>query len=396
MMKLMKMRPLFLSVLALFLLVQGASAQAPAGYYATAQNLTGQQLQLALHDVIKDHTVKSYDYLWTAFAITDKLPGGNVCWDMYSYITAATPPYIYTIPSDQCTTTPGFENSCYNREHSFPKSWFGGEVSPMYTDLFHLIPTDSYVNSRRSNYPYGEVSAPTWTSQNGGKLGPCTVNGYAGTVFEPVDEYKGDLARNYFYMVTRYADVVAGWESNTPESDAVLDGTPYPAFEPWAITMLIQWHLSDPVSDKEVARNDSVYTIQGNRNPFIDHPEFAVLMWPQYSPVVPEPTLYPSAFSGHNITLQWVDATGPVTPTGYLIRWNTTGFNQIAAPQDGVVYNDDDQTLNVPAGVGEALISNLLPATSYYFKIFSYRQEGLAIGYKTDGDVPMIAATTSD
>lgn len=395
-MKLMNMRTRFLPILALLAVVQGIFAQVPAGYYTSAQNLTGPQLQLALHNIIKGHTVKSYDYLWTAFATTDKLPGGNVCYDMYSYRTTATPPYTYTIPSNQCLITPGYENYCYNREHSFPKSWFGGEVSPMYTDLFHVIPTDSYVNSRRSDYPYGEVSAATWTSMNGSKLGPCAIDGYTGTVFEPVDEYKGDLARNYFYMVTRYADVVAGWENYSTESDAVLDGTQYPAFEPWTLNMLIQWHLSDPVSDKEVARNDSVYTIQGNRNPFIDYPGYVALMWPQYSPVLPEPTLYPSTFSGHNITLQWVDATGAVTPTAYLIRWSTTGFDQIADPENGTLYPNDNQTLNVPAGTGNALIRNLLPATTYYFKIFGYVTEGPFVTYKTSGAVPAVTATTSN
>lgn len=375
---------------------QPGFAQAPAGYYDAAANLTGNDLQMALYNIIKDHTVISYNDIWTAFATTDTIQPGNICWDMYSYTTTATPPYIFYIPAGQCATTPGYEGGCYNREHSFPKSWFGGEVSPMYTDLFHIIPTDSYVNTRRNNYPYGEVSSPTWPSLNGGKLGPCSFPGYTGTVFEPIDEYKGDLARNYFYMVTRYANIVAGWESNDTYGDAVLDGTQYPAFESWAITMLLQWHLEDPVSQKEINRNNAVYAIQHNRNPFIDHPEYAGRIWPQFMPVSSEPTAYPTEFSAHNITLHWDDPVSGTLPTGYLIEWSIVGFDQITDPVDGVFVSDGDSALNVAYGVGTALIKNLVPGTEYYFKLYAYTGEGASVNYKVDAEVPQVARKTND
>ncbi len=97
----------------------------------------------------------------------------------------------------------GSEGSGYNREHSWPSSWYGGSGTP-YTDVFMVYPTDNEVNNKRGSYPYGEVNSPTWTSLNGCKLGPCSYPGYSGTVFEPIDEYKGDFARTYFYMTTRY------------------------------------------------------------------------------------------------------------------------------------------------------------------------------------------------
>ncbi len=235
----------------------------PAGYYTSADGKTGEELQQALHDIIDDHTVKSYDYLWTAFYTTDERADGFV-WDMYSDNPEGTNPYDYTFGTEQCGNYSG-EGSCYNREHSFPKSWFG-DIPPMNSDLFHLYPTDGYVNGKRSNYPYGETDNPTWTSRNGSKLGPCSIAGYTGTVFEPIDAYKGDFARTYFYMATRYFGEDGSWPGSP-----MVDGAQPLA---WARAMLIQWHNEDPVSQKEIDRNNAVYAIQGNRNPYIDHPEY--------------------------------------------------------------------------------------------------------------------------
>lgn len=243
-------------------------AQAPAGYYNTANGLTGTPLRLALHNIIDNHMVKSYDFLWTAFKTTDDKPNGKV-WDMYSDKPSGTPSYEYTFTSDQCGNYSG-EGDCYNREHSWPKSWFN-DASPMVSDMFHLYPTDGYVNGKRSNYPFGEVGSATWTSTNGSKLGNCNYPGYSGTVFEPIDEYKGDFARTYFYMSTRYYTEDGSWGSNGMVNGADL--------EPWAAKMLLEWHHNDPVSQKEVDRNNTVYGFQNNRNPFIDHPEWADYIW---------------------------------------------------------------------------------------------------------------------
>lgn len=243
-------------------------AQPPAGYYDAATGKTGAELQQALHDIIDNHTAVSYTTLWTSFKTTDKKPNGKV-WDMYSDIPGGTPPYEYTFVTDQCGSYGG-ENDCYNREHSWPKSWFN-DGNPMYTDLFHLVPTDGYVNGMRSNYPYGDVGTATWTSLNGSKLGSCITPGYTGVVFEPRDEYKGDFARNYFYMATRYYNEDSGW----PGSDMVTGSQ----FKPWAKAMLLIWAQQDPVSDKETSRNNAVFAIQHNRNPYIDHPEYANSVW---------------------------------------------------------------------------------------------------------------------
>lgn len=239
-------------------------AQIPANYYVSAYHLKGYALRVALHNIITEHTALSYANLWTAFQTTDKRPDGKV-WDIYSDIPTGTPAYLFTFVDDQCGNYSA-EGDCYNREHSVPKSWFN-EETPMYTDLFHLYPTDGYVNNRRGNYPLGEVDSPTWTSTNGSKVGTCTAAGYSGSAFEPIDSFKGDLARTCFYMSVCYMDRNLGYETQSMFENGSL--------KPWALAMLLTWHHLDTVSQKEIDRNNAVYNLQHNRNPFIDYPELA-------------------------------------------------------------------------------------------------------------------------
>jgi len=241
----------------------------PEGYYDTAENLAGVELRAALHDIIKNHSVHSYDYAWTAFYTTDDKPNGKV-WDIYSDVPGGTPPYEYTFGVDEGGIG-GQEGMGYTREHSWPKSWFGGDLAPMNSDLFALYPCDAHVNGNRGVYPYGEVASTVWVSLNGSKVGNCSYPGYSGTVFEPIDAYKGDLARTYFYMTTRYFTEDAAWPGSPMTDGADL--------LPWAVDMLLDWHTDDPVSQKELERNTAIYTIQNNRNPFIDRPEFAIHLY---------------------------------------------------------------------------------------------------------------------
>lgn len=257
--------PIFLFTLVLNLVF----GQIPPGYYNQANGLFGLPLQQALHNIVKNHQVESYGDLWDDYYDTDRKTNGKV-WDIYSDVPGGTPPYEFTFFSDQCGNY-NSEGDCYNREHSFPQSWFGDGAYPMYSDLYQVYPTDGYVNGKRSNYPYGTVSNATWTSQNGCKLGSCNYPGYSGTVFEPINAYKGDLARTYFYMATRYYSEDGSW----PGSDMVNGSQP----KPWALSLLRAWHQNDPVSEKEIARNNAIYQIQDNRNPFIDHPEYADYIW---------------------------------------------------------------------------------------------------------------------
>ena len=242
-----------------------AFAIEPSGYYNAAVGKLDAALKTQLSAIVGPHTERSYDNLWTDFQTTDKRPDGKVR-DIYSNTTN------YTFITNQCGNYSG-EGSCYNREHSFPKSWFS-DATPMYTDLFHLYPSDGYVNGRRGNDPFGEVGTATYTSNNGySKLGTSSFPGYTGQVFEPTDSMKGDFARTYFYMVTAYDNKVASWVS--PH----LAGNSYPAFTTWTIAMFLKWNSEDPVGPREKARNEAVYGIQHNRNPFIDHPELAEYIW---------------------------------------------------------------------------------------------------------------------
>ena len=241
-------------------------AQIPTGYYDNASGKDGDELKTALHNIIKNHTVVSYGRLLEAFAYTDCKPNGTI-WDIYSNIE-------YSL-SGNCGTYDE-EGDCWNREHTWPQSWFNEKSTPR-SDLFHVYPTDGFVNGKRSNYPYGEVDNPKYTSGNGSKLGPCVTSGYSGTAFEPIDEYKGDIARSYFYMSVRYVGEDSGWGTSAMTNKSEI--------KDWAMTMLLRWSDQDPVSQKEIDRNNAVYGYQGNRNPFIDHPEYARMIWdPNYTP----------------------------------------------------------------------------------------------------------------
>ncbi len=255
----------FLLLLLLFPL--SAIAQ-PAGYYDVALGLNGLPLKTKLHDIIKNHNSKLYP-LWNYFQQTDKKSNGKV-WDIYSDKPTQTPPYEYSFGADQCGQYNG-EGDCYNHEHSWPQSYFNSAY-PMQSDLFHIYPTDGEVNARHSNFPYSTISNPTFTSQNGSKLGSNAAPGApSGQAFEPIDAYKGDIARSYFYMATRYFTEDGSWQNWDMASGANL--------KPWAITLLLQWHHNDPVSAKETDRNNAIFAIQQNRNPFIDYPQFADCIW---------------------------------------------------------------------------------------------------------------------
>lgn len=260
----------------------GGTSPTPTGYYVTTQGLSGYALKTELYNIIKNHSSQGYSAIWNFYdsSARDKyFENDNSILDMYSEKPNGSDSYTYTAVSDQCGTY-NSEADCYNREHSFPKSWFGGTVEPMNSDVHHIYATDGYVNSKRSNFPFGEVASATFTSTNGSKLGSAASSlNYAGTVFEPIDEFKGDFARAYFYMATRYENVIGSWQNNTTASNAVLNGTSNQVFESWVVAMLLNWHNDDPVSQMELDRNQAAFEFQGNRNPYIDHPEFVEMIW---------------------------------------------------------------------------------------------------------------------
>ena len=337
-----------------------ASAQAPNGsgiYYLNADGLQFTELKTALYNIIANHTKVSYSSLWTHFEATDTRPDGTV-WDIYSSVTrydTATVAHAHN-----------YEGSGINREHTFPSSWFSlkrNDRLPMYTDLFQLMPVDGYLNNRRSNYPYGETEEPTFQSEGGfSKLGPSSVEGYSGVVFEPNDLYKGDLARTYFYMATCYEDSIAEWPNriNSQEGLDVLDGSTYPAFADWLVPMLLRWAADDPVSQKEIDRNEAVFKIQGNRNPFIDYPGLERLIWGDKQETVfhfdrynedenPEddPPLYPDPEVIFSATL--ISSFNGFTPSGTNGVWKTSIYGAKASGYDSVTktnFESDAQLIS--------------------------------------------------
>ena len=204
---------------------------------------------------------------------TDFVNGTNKTMeDIYS-----SKPYVSSDNGSSASTC----GAGWNKEHTVPQSWFN-ESSPMKSDAFHVYPTDIKMNSARSSYPYGENDAAKSCSQYGyGSVGTSTFPGYTGTVFDPGEggengSYKGDLARTYFYMATRYRTTNftngSGGTSFT-YSGGVANLTDYMK------NLMLKWHREDPVSEKELKRNNAVYAHQKNRNPFIDYPELVEYIW---------------------------------------------------------------------------------------------------------------------
>lgn len=250
------------------------SAEVPDGYYGSLDGLKDQSLKDQLCKIAGSHTRLSYNSLWNYYPETDAYPepknGRKLVWDMYSD-NWNNEKYYY--PNG---------TSGLNREHSIPKSWWGSGNDAIYdfeagTDIMHILPSDGDANMKKSNYPLGEVDESQVTFSNGTSTVGIPVSGMGGgspRVFEPSDEYKGDFARIYFYFVTCYQDYE--WRSTYAY---MFTNSTYLSLKDWAIDLLLDWSRNDPVSQKEIDRNDAVYAIQGNRNPFVDDPELIEYIW---------------------------------------------------------------------------------------------------------------------
>lgn len=313
----MKQKLLFLALL----LSCVSFAQIPAGYYNTATG-TGYTLKTQLYNIIKGHTDKGYAGLWTTYSTSDRdnqYENDNTIIDMYSENPTGVDPYKYTYGTNQCGTY-SVEGNCYNREHIIPQSVFNS-TAPMVSDAHFIPPTDGKVNGQRSNYPHGTVATATWTSLNGSKLGSSSVSGYTGTVFEPINEFKGDIARMYFYFATRYENTVASYPF------AMFNGTSNQVFTTAFLNMLLTWHAQDPVSTREIARNNAIHSIQNNRNPYIDHPEYVQAIWnptaDSQAPTAPI-SLAVTGATTSSLTLSWAASTDNIGVTGYNVYMNGT------------------------------------------------------------------------
>ncbi len=265
--------------------------QAPANYYNGTSGLTGYALKTKLNTLISEASGAQdlgYSGLWITYATSDVdkyFEKNGTLLDMYSEKPAGPDSYEYRIGSssnggNQCgSLNQNNEGFCYNREHSLPKSYFGGQLKvPMANDAHFVVPSDYFVNSQRGSFPYGETSSPVWTSSNGSKLGNSNFPGYYGTVFEPIDAFKGDFARMHLFFVTRYEDKLTSFVP-FHNNENPLDGTVKRGYKQWYINLLLKWAAQDPVSQQEIDRNNAIYARQKNRNPFIDHPEWVNMIW---------------------------------------------------------------------------------------------------------------------
>lgn len=239
-------------------------------YYRPVEGLKKAELKTALHELIQPETVLDYGgkgegYTWSGFAVTDRMPDGESVRDRYSDI-ARTFNGLEAVPG-------------MNIEHVFANSWWGHTVNEAYCDLFNLFPSDASANGRKSNNPMGVVDGEA-SFDNGvtrvGRSSSYRADSLI-TVWEPADQWKGDFARTFFYMATCYEDLQDEWQ--TKEGLLVVQPDRYPTLRPWVSSLLLEWNEADPVDDIERDRNEAVYGIQGNRNPFVDYPQLAAYIW---------------------------------------------------------------------------------------------------------------------
>lgn len=365
------------------LLSAGFLAQVPAGYYNGTSGLTGYALKSKLHEIIAGKNISlNYSDLTNYYNQTDPdryydhgASNTTFLLDMYSEIPSGPDAYEYTTAN--LIGSAGAEGQGWNREHMMPQSTFYSNY-PMYSDLFYVVPADARINQLRSNYPYGIVGSTIYyTFTNSSKIGNCAIPGsvYAGRVYEPIDEFKGDIARSLLYFAVRYEGKLGSFNFNNnanPGSDTnPLDGTEERGYDPAYIAMLLQWHQQDPVSQRELDRNNAAYTLQENRNPFIDNPAWVPMIWGN-SPdtVVPQSpsNLGITQNSAYFTTLSWSPSVSSDV-IGYKIYQNGT-----------LVASTRDTTVS---------IDHLIPSTTYSFTVKAYDD-----GYLLSADSNTAGTTT--
>lgn len=303
-----------------------ASAQIPDGYYDSLKGKKGAELKTAVYNIIKDPNVLNYgsgnNSTWWGYYVTDKTDDGY-CIDRY------TPKDEWNKFGSQGNVIGGM-----NIEHSFPQSWWGGSNCTLKKDLYNIMPCESKINSAKSNYGMGEVTDVKKT--NGAtKIG--TGNGMQ--LWEPADEWKGDFARGFMYIVTAYQDYQNKW---TSEGTKTLYNNTYPTLKEWASKLYLKWARQDRPDDLEIKRNEAVSQIQGNRNPYVDFPNLMEYVWGDSVDYTFDPTT----------TLKATDYKGgnPDTP------------DTPDTPEDGTLYTADYKSFD-----GNCTIKNVtLPEGGTY------------------------------
>lgn len=250
-------------IILLFLLVANIlNAGIPQGYYSSLDGERGMNLKYVLMDCIKNHRTFSYSSLWSYYpSIYYKIDNKDQVRDLYS--------------DDVNYYSSSAVTSAMNKEHTVPKSWWGGSTgSGPGCDVINVIPSEQKANSAKSNYPIGIVSGKGTFDNGVTKVGSGTVNGVSQTYFEPCDKYKGDFARIYMYVATCYPDLA--WDTNNAKA---MTNTSQATLQSWIIPLILEWNAMDPVDQEEIMCNENNGVVQGNRNPFVDYPELADYIW---------------------------------------------------------------------------------------------------------------------
>ncbi|MEP7166170.1 MAG: endonuclease [Ferruginibacter sp.] len=312
----------------------------PTGYYDAATGLSCQDLKTALSNIIATGQVQLvYGQLDdTQMPIVDTIRSDNgtgpIVWDIYSNNNGGPEPFTFNMAQSAAggfcgATTPSVEGVCWNKEHTFPRSWFrlgsgGPYQQPTDADLFIVRPADSKINSRRASSPYSTVTSPSYQFPTPGmyagypmppnmvldKIGPSSAaNITIPVAFEPNNYIKGDIARAYFYIMTRYENELSTWLSFNSGGgiEKVIDAANpvYPSLNIPYLQMLYNWHINDPVDAKEINRNNLVYSQQNNRNPYIDFPQYVNLVW-QCTGVIPVTIIdFAAVKNTESVLLKW-------------------------------------------------------------------------------------------
>ncbi len=343
-------------------------AAIPDGYYNDVDGKKNADAILnELCSIIDNHTVINYQGLEPYYEQTDFY--SDTLWDMYSTCRFT----MADANNPQSAVCDG-----WNKEHLVCQSWLGS--GPMVSDLFNVYPTDARINNLRSNYPYGVVGTNNGFSKDPqhhglGKLGPSTAS--VGTVYEPDDQYKGDFARSFFYMAARYRNNIL----NSGNGSKMYTSNPT-NLTSYSLSFLLEWHRNDPVSQKEIDRNQAVYGIQHNRNPFIDYPELVEYIWGnKVGQTINLSAMTPTCDGGGYIPEEVVKYAISWSVNGVIVQTDSVIANRAvpALPETPVSCSDMSDTF---VGWTDQALSQ--PA-----------QQAPAVLYKKAAEIPAIAANNT-
>lgn len=294
-----------------------------SGYYEAASGKSGTNLLAALHGIVSTGTTNIPYSSTTRFDTSDALKwidenpaNTNEVILIYSGLTA---------PKSAFGVTTG-----WSREHCWPNSYGLDDVEPSFSDLHNLRAIDWNVNSSRNNKVYdessGSVASPAHPEAPG-----CTADPDS---WQPADWCVGDVARSVLYMAVRYRGDRAGEPrlDLTESVSAATTATNYMA----KLSTLLYWHALDPVSDVERLRNDRVESLQGNRNPFVDHPEFVPGTWGDI-------TGLSMSVSNQTATLSWNNALRRA-----VVEWSTN----VTGPRFEIVPTTNRVSVTMTNGTG--------------------------------------------